>query len=101
MAKLWRNKFLVTRRDGTTPEWPWLVLGARDPAVPHAIRELGRESARLGMDPEYCDDLMRLAADFEKYRAEHGDGDPDAPPHRIDDPDVIARMAQATSIERT
>ena len=27
------NKFLVQRRDGSVPEWPWLVMGAADPAV--------------------------------------------------------------------
>lgn len=91
--KIWK-KFLVQRRDGTVPEWPYLVLGARDPAAPHAIRELGRESARLGMDREYCDDLMALASAFETYRQEHGDGDPDAGPHRQDDPKVVDILDQ-------
>lgn len=34
------NKFLVVRRDGTVPDWPYLVLGARDPAAPAALRTL-------------------------------------------------------------
>lgn len=93
--KLW-NKFLVTRRDGTVPDWPYLVLGGRDPAAPTAIRALADESQRLGMDPEYCDDLRGLANDMDEYRAEHGEGDPDAPPHREDDPEVIARFKRGT-----
>src|ERR1700704_5669978 len=37
---LWRNqegtregKYLVQRRDGSIPEWPYFVIGARDPAA--------------------------------------------------------------------
>lgn len=91
------NKFLVVRRDGTVPEWPYLVLGGRDPAAPAAIRALADESDRLGMDPEYVEDLRGLANDFDRYRSEHGDGDPDAPPHRTDDPETIARMRAGTA----
>ncbi|HSX15071.1 MAG TPA: hypothetical protein VLE72_04185 [Candidatus Saccharimonadales bacterium] len=93
--KLW-NKFLVVRRDGTVPDWPYLVLGARDPATPVAIRALAAESRLLGMDPEYCDDLLGLADDFGQYRQEHGDGDPDAGPHRPDDPAVVSRFKRGT-----
>lgn len=28
------GKYLVQRRDGTVPDWPWFVLGARDPIAP-------------------------------------------------------------------
>jgi hypothetical protein len=89
--KLW-NKFLVLRRDGTVPDWPYLVLGARDPAAPHALRAYGNEAARLGMDMEYVNDIHRLADDFEKFRREHGDGDPDASPHRQDDPAIVSQL---------
>lgn len=44
LAGLWRKnpetpegKYLIKRRDGTVPEWPSLVLGAKDPAAPAAI----------------------------------------------------------------
>jgi hypothetical protein len=86
--KLWK-KFLVTRRDGTHPQWPYLVLGARDPAAPTAIRALADKSRELGMDPAYCDDLVAFANKCERYRARTGDGDPDAGPHRPDDPAVV------------
>lgn len=92
--KLW-NKFLVTRRDGTVPEWPWLVIGARDPAAPAALRAYAAAARTLGMDPEYADDIDGLAADFEAYRRDHGDGDPDAPPHREDDPAVVGQFGAA------
>ena len=45
MARLWRNtegtregKYLVQRRDGTIPEWPYFVIGAADPAAPKALQ---------------------------------------------------------------
>lgn len=88
MAKLW-NKFLVRRRDGSIPEWPWLVLGARDPAAPYAIRALAERSQNLGMDSEYVEDLYKLANEYDAYRKKHGDGDPDAARHRFDDPDIV------------
>ncbi len=88
--KLW-NKFLVMRRDGTVPEWPYFVLGARDPAAPAALRAYAAEASKLGAgDPEWHDDIRGLADDWDLYRAEHGDGDPGAPPHRQDDPAVVA-----------
>lgn len=93
--KLW-NKFLVTRRDGTVPEWPYLVIGARDPAAPAALRAYAVAARQLGMDPDYADDIDGLADDFEHYRAEHGTGDPDAPPHRVDNAEVVARFGSGT-----
>jgi hypothetical protein len=90
-VRLW-DKFLVTRRDGTVPDWPYFVLGARDPAAPAALRAYADEAEKRGMDPAYVADLRFQAADFERYRHEHGDGDPDASPHRPDDPGTVARI---------
>jgi len=99
MTGLWRNqndtregKFLVTRRDGTIPEWPFFVLGARDPAAPAALWEYAKQCQALGMDGEYVEDVKKLSLEFDEYRIQHGSGDPDAPPHREDDPDTIAKM---------
>lgn len=90
--KLW-DKFLVLRRDGTIPDWPYLVMGARDPLVPYAIRAYAEQAAKTTtFDPEYVADLYRLADSFDEYRRIHGDGDPDAGPHREDDPDVVSRF---------
>ena len=96
MTKLW-NKFLVVRRDGSVPEWPWLVLGARDPVAPVALRAYAEEARRQGLDPDYARDVERLADDWERYRKEHGNGDPDASKHRIDDPVVVARISAANA----
>lgn len=98
--RLW-NKFLVQRRDGSVPEWPYIVLGGRDPAAPAAIRALSEESLKRGMDPEYCDDLLNLANYFEKYRNEHGEGDPDAGPHREDDESIVSRFKIGTVVPNT
>lgn len=99
--RLWK-KFLVVRRDGTIPEWPYIVLGARDPAVPFAIHTLATKSREMGMDPEYCDDLERFAADCELYRIEHGEGDPDVGPHRVDLPVIVEalKLTRASALPR-
>lgn len=101
MSGLWKNnddtregKYLVLRRDGSVPEWPYFVLGAADPAAPNAIRSYAHRCRVLEMDPEYIRDLMDLAQDFEEWRYEHGSGDPDAPKHRKDDPATIEKMKQ-------
>jgi len=97
--KVW-DKFLVLRRDGTVPEWPYLVLGARDPACPAALRAYAAEARRLGMDAEYADDIEGMAGDWERYRAAHGDGDPDAPPHRADDAVTVSRIRAGSARDR-
>lgn len=87
------GKFLVVRRDGTAPHWPHFVLGARDPFAPIALRAYAEAARQSGVfDPEYVDSILELANDFERYRAFHGEGDPDAPPHRKDNPNVISAM---------
>lgn len=86
------GKFLVVRRDGTVPHWPHFVLGARDPAAPAALLVYADTCRGLGMDEAYCASVEELARDFERYRKEQGEGDPWAPPHRKDDPDVIDAM---------
>lgn len=102
MARLFRNtddtsegKFLVLRRDGSIPRWPYFVIGASDPAAPAALRAYADAGAEHGFDPAYLDDLRALANEFEVWRAENGSGDPDAPRHREDDPQIIALMRQA------
>jgi hypothetical protein len=91
MAKIF-NKFLVQRRDGSVPEWPWFVLGAADPAAAIAIRAYADAAEELNMDPEYVNDLHKLARRFDAWRNQHHIGDPDAPAHRPDDPEIIKRI---------
>jgi hypothetical protein len=86
------GKFLVVRRDGTIPDWPHFVMGARDPAVPAALIAYSEDARAEGMDPAFSLSVYELAHDFRAYRAAHGDGDPDAPPHRTDLPLAIAMM---------
>lgn len=94
---LWRQdpthkegKFpVIFRRDGTIPHWPWFVLGARDPAAPHALREYAKKCRELKMDEKYCYDLEQEATRFEEYRTSYGNGDPDAGPHRKDNQTIL------------
>lgn len=85
----------MQRRDGTVPEWPYFVMGAADPAAPRALRAYADAAQDLGMDAEYVADLRDLANEFVAWRKEHGSGDPDAPRHRQDDPETIAKMKSA------
>jgi len=99
MARLWRNtdgvregKYLVLRRDGTVPAWPYFVIGAADPAAVAALTAYADAAEELNMDPEFVADIHGLASQFDAWRQQHSTGDPDAPPHRTDDPAVIQRM---------
>jgi hypothetical protein len=101
MARLWKNtdgtregKYLVQRRDGTVPAWPYFVIGAADPMAPTALRAYADAAEVLQMDPQYVSDLRALALEFIAWRVEHGEGDPDAPRHRADDPAIIELMRQ-------
>lgn len=86
------DKYLVQRRDGTVPDWPYFVIAASDPAAPAALRAYADAAEAEGMDPEYVEDLRGQAGDFDQWRRENGAGDPDAPLHRTDDPEVVARI---------
>lgn len=99
MAGLFKNdrafeggKYLVQRRDGSVPSWPWFVLGGCDPWAPAGLRAYASEAEKGGADPQYVADVRQLAVEYEAHRAEFGRGDPDAPRHRIDDPAIIAKM---------
>jgi hypothetical protein len=87
------GKYLVVRRDGTIPPWPHFVLGGYDPAAAAALRTYAEMGARLGYDPEFTKSLIELADDFEKMAHRNaGVSDPDAGPHRTDNPAVVAMM---------
>lgn len=88
------EKYLVVRRDGSIPSWPYFVLGARDPAAVAALQAYAATAQELKYDPQYVADIQRLAEEFEAHRktSAFGDGDPDAPPHREDQPAVIEAM---------
>jgi hypothetical protein len=99
VPKLWvkgndkpEGKFLVVRRDGSVPEWPHFVIGARDPAAYGTLLTYAEVGEILGWDPEYVQSVRDLADDFAKYLWEHGAGDPPAGPHREDDPWVVEAM---------
>lgn len=99
MTGLWRNdpstpegKYLVKRRDGTVPEWPYFVIGAKDPCAQEALLEYADKAEKLGLDPQYVCDVRDMAFQFGDYLAKHGAGDPDSGRHRVDDPATIQEM---------
>ena len=104
MAGLWRyseetkeGKYLVIRRDGSVPEWPNMVFGAKDPAAPAALLAYANKAEELGYDPAYVADVRRLATEFDNYRACFGIGNPDAPKERVDDESIVAKMIPGRS----
>ncbi len=105
LVGLWRDnletpegKYLVKRRDGTIVEWPHMTLGARDPCSPAALRAYAAKAAELGMNPAYVKGVAQLADEWEIYRVEHGEGDPDRGRHRVDDPVTIAEMRKGRGV---
>ena len=104
LTGLWRNdpktpegKYLVKRRDGTIPECPNLVIGAKDPAAPFALRAYAVAAFVHRMNWRYVSDMWKLAATFRQYRRFHGSGDPDRGRHRKDDPVIITEMRKGRS----
>lgn len=92
------GKFLVLRRDGSIPTWTWFVLGARDPHAPTALRAYADSIMNTNCDNDalraYAIDVIALAhkLDLERTSTGDGDGDPEAGPHRKDNPLVLDMM---------
>jgi hypothetical protein len=102
MSGLWCNredtpegKYLVLRRDGSVPEWPWFVLGADDPAAPAALHSYANEAQHAGMDPQYIEDIHVLAEEWAARQRQTGVVTAPYLPPPLDmeeDPDVIEKM---------
>lgn len=105
MSGLWRRnpktpegKYpVVLRRDGTPLRSRYFVIALKDPAAPTALRAYAQAAEALGMDKEYVADIRWLVEEAEcevvKARDPKSGGtpaDPTAPPHRTDDPVVLA-----------
>lgn len=86
------GKYLVLRRDGTVPHWPWFVLGARDKAVPMTLRFYAIMAFLFRMDWKYVKGVWRMAGEFKRIRKTLGTGDPDGRPHREDNYLVVALL---------
>lgn len=106
MTRVWRFiegivgcKYLVVRRDGTIPTFPTFVLGGRDPWAPAALRAYANLAKVSGADPAYVADIFQLAIEFEAHRQANGEGDPDGAPHREDNSDIIALMADGGQVD--
>lgn len=91
------GKYLVVRRDGTIPAWPHFVIGGVDPAASAGLRGYAAKAEELGFDPEYVASIRELANDFDGLTGT-AKADPDAPPHRTDDPYVLELMRAGDTI---
>ena len=102
MAGLWRKneatregKYpIVLRRDGSPLESRFIVLVLKDPATSSALRAYADEAERVGMDSQYVADMRELADDASRCASQSQlddkKPDPDAPPHRQDNPGILA-----------
>lgn len=88
------GKYLVLRRDNTVPDWPWFVLGARDPMAAWALWFYSWVGILYEKNWAYLRGVNRLSWDFYRIRMDWGQGDPGKGPHRKDDPWVIGRMRE-------
>lgn len=97
--RLWRNnpetpegKYpIVLRRDGTPLESRYIVMVLKDQATEEALYAYARRAHELGYDPTLVEDIIALADQCENEREKAAKpADPDAPPHRNDDPIVLA-----------
>ncbi len=86
------GKYLVQRRDGSIPPWPSFVFGAADPDAAGVLLEYARLIEWRGYHPDLVASVRRRAVEFTAWLAEHGPGDPEKGPHRVDDPATVARM---------
>lgn len=95
------GKYLVMRRDGTIPPWPHFVLGGCDPIVPWALRAYAAFALLYLRDWGYCKSVWRFARHMALFRKATAGllkkADPNARPHRVDDPIVVAEMRTKTS----
>lgn len=80
----------VIRRDGTDLLSRFLVITLRDPCAAAAFRAYADEAKRRGLDPVFVADMRELALEAEREVLRVGPGDPDAGPHRVDDPETLA-----------
>lgn len=87
-----KQKYLVQRRDGSVPKWPWFVLGARDPAALVALQAYADEAEKLGMDEGYVEFIRRVVDEMRDFQVEAGPGDPDKGGFRDLDPEIAEKM---------
>jgi hypothetical protein len=80
------GKFLVLRRDGTVPAWPYFVLGGKDESSHAALMGYAQYEIRQGRYQSGIE-VMELAGQFLSYSLVHRE-EPDV--KRVDDPAVIA-----------
>lgn len=73
------EKYLVIRKDGSIPRWPYFVLSANDPASQAALEAYIAEARKLEYGSRYLRELESIADIFATFDAE---GKPDEPDQR-------------------
>ncbi len=86
------KKFLVLRRDGTIPEWPWFVMGAEDPLAAGALYHYAGLCEEAGYSKEYVDMVMRAVDAMQSWAATKAMQRPDQAPPRKEDPSVLIKL---------
>lgn len=86
------GKYLVTRMDGTVPDWPWFVLGANDPGAYRTLLHYREDAAQYGCPHGYLAVIHSLIDEFDRWRGKHGmKGTPweDSPEDVAQDPVMV------------
>lgn len=58
------DMFTIRRRDGSIPDWPFVVISAHDPHSVAALNGYADAAAKCGFDTTYVEHVRRLAAEF-------------------------------------
>lgn len=75
------KKYIVVRTDGTLPDWPYFVIGAKDPAAASTIRNYASTALAINGDHDYHENVKDLSRRFGVWKAadEHGVASPEMP----------------------
>jgi hypothetical protein len=63
------KKYIVVRADGTLPEWPYFVLGAKDPAASSTLRAYASTALGINGDEVYHANVKELSQRFGAWSA--------------------------------
>ena len=73
---------VITKADGTIVD-DWIILRAKDAAVPDTLRHYIAKCIEIGADTEHIEGIRLLIQRVEKYQAENGSKVPNTLPEDI------------------
>lgn len=74
------KKYLVERRDGSVPVWPWFVLAASDPCAAGALFHYAGLCEQAGYAREYVDAILAAVTEMQEWAKANPSTRPDVRP---------------------